>query len=38
MHVMETFHDGWNHEPHLEAVLEYYRRWARKQETAPAQS
>lgn len=28
--VFETFHDNWNHEPRMEAVLEHYDEWATK--------
>lgn len=26
--VMETFHVGWDYEPHLSKVLEYYEKWS----------
>jgi hypothetical protein len=29
-HVVATFHRGWNFEPRLHAVLEYYREWKGK--------
>ena len=26
-HIFETFHEGWDFGPRLEAVLDFYRRW-----------
>ncbi len=28
--IFETFHDNWNHEPRLDAVLDHYDEWAEK--------
>jgi hypothetical protein len=27
IHVFETFHRGWDYEPRLQRVLDYYRQW-----------
>ncbi len=27
-HIFETFHEGWDYRPRLEAVLEHFARWA----------
>jgi len=27
IHVFETFHEGWDHQDHLDAVLRHYRTW-----------
>jgi hypothetical protein len=24
-HILETFHEGWNYEPRMQAVLKHYR-------------
>lgn len=29
-HIFETFHEGWEHSPRLEAVLRHYRDWQRR--------
>jgi hypothetical protein len=29
-HIFETFHEGWEYHPRLEAVLRYYRQWEGK--------
>ena len=29
-HIFETFHEGWDFEPRLTAVLEHYRAWSKK--------
>jgi hypothetical protein len=26
-HIFETFHEGWDYEPRLEAVLEHFAKW-----------
>ena len=31
--VFETFHDNWDHEPRMNAVLEYYDEWADRLES-----
>lgn len=31
--VFETFHDNWDHEPRMSAVLEYYDEWAERLES-----
>ena len=27
VHIFETFHDGWDYQPQLNAVLMHYRAW-----------
>jgi hypothetical protein len=27
VHIFETFHRGWDYEPRLQRVLDYYRQW-----------
>ena len=36
VHVFETFHEGWDHEPRLAAVLGYYDDWATRLPDATA--
>jgi hypothetical protein len=26
-HILETFHEGWDHKPRLTAVLKHFRAW-----------
>jgi hypothetical protein len=26
-HIFETFHEGWDHEPPLKAVLRHFAKW-----------
>jgi hypothetical protein len=36
VHLFETFHEGWDYEPRLSAVLKHFRTWERKgREIAP---
>ena len=28
-HIFETFHEGWDYEPRLAAVMAHFDRWAR---------
>ena len=30
VHIFETFHDGWDYQPRLNAVLKQYHAWADK--------
>ena len=30
MHIFETFHEGWDYQPRLTAVLKHYKAWAGK--------
>jgi hypothetical protein len=30
VHIFETFHEGWDYRPRLEAVLRHYHEWARR--------
>lgn len=27
-HIFETFHEGWEYQPRLNAVLKHYKAWA----------
>ncbi len=38
VHMMETFHEGWDYGPHLQVVLEHYRGYAREHASVPAES
>jgi len=29
-HIFETFHEGWDYQPRLKAVLKHYKAWAGK--------
>jgi hypothetical protein len=29
-HIFETFHEGWDYQPRLMAVLKHYKTWAGK--------
>ena len=29
-HIFETFHEGWDYQPRLTAVLKHYKSWAGK--------
>ena len=31
VHLFETFHEGWDHEPRLKAVMKYFRAQAKSQ-------
>ena len=28
-HIFETFHEGWDYEPRLKAVLKHFEKWAK---------
>jgi hypothetical protein len=30
VHIFETFHEGWNHQPRLDATLRHYREWKKR--------